>query len=210
MEEISSTVRQTADAAAQVSAQSAISTRMAARGGEAVHQVGLAMQAIESSSTQVREIVGVIEGIAFQTNILALNAAVEAARAGEQGRGFAVVAAEVRALATRSAVAAKEIRTLIAQSADQISRGTQQMTSAGNTIDEVVQSVTQVGELIQQINNTTQEQSLGISQVNEAVTQLDAVTQQNAALVEESAASASGLSDSAVTLARSVQVFRLH
>jgi aerotaxis receptor len=209
MEEISGTVKQTADTAALVSAQSARSTSVATQGSEAVHQVGLAMQAIETSSTQVREIVGVIEGIAFQTNILALNAAVEAARAGEQGRGFAVVAAEVRALATRSAVAAKEIRILIAQSADQISQGTQQMTSAGNTIHEVVNSVREVGELIKQISTAMQEQAQGIAQVNEAVTQLDTVTQQNAALVEESAAAANGLSDSAVTLARSVQVFNL-
>ena len=209
MEELSSTVRHTAETAARVSVESEKSTTVVARGGEAVHKVGIAMQAIDSSSVKVREIIGVIEGIAFQTNILALNAAVEAARAGEQGRGFAVVAAEVRALAQRSAVAAKEIRELIAQSADQISEGTQQMTRAGNTIDEVVRSVKEVGDLIRQISNATQEQAIGIAQVNEAVTQLDSVTQQNAALVEESAAASDGLSGSAVTLARAMQVFHL-
>jgi aerotaxis receptor len=210
MEEISSTVKHTAATASQVSVQSERSTAVATQGGAAVHKVGLAMKAIDASSVKVRDIIGVIEGIAFQTNILALNAAVEAARAGDQGRGFAVVASEVRALAQRSAVAAKEIRGLIAQSAEQISEGTQHMTSAGDTIDKVVQSVKEVGELIKQISNATHEQSMGITQVNEAVTQLDTVTQQNAALVEQSAASANGLSDSAVTLARSVQVFQMH
>jgi len=209
MEEISSTVKRSAETATLVSAQSAKSTDMATQGGDAVHQVSVAMQAIDSSSAKVRDIVGVIEGIAFQTNILALNAAVEAARAGEQGRGFAVVAAEVRALATRSAVAAKEIRILIAQSTDQISQGAHQMTHVGRTITEVVQSVKEVGELILQISNASHEQSLGITQVNEAVALLDTVTQQNAAMVEESAASAHGLSHSAETLSRSVQVFQL-
>ena len=209
MEELSSTVKQTADTAMQVAHKSQHSTEVVARGGQAVHKVGVAMQAIDDSSTKMRDIIGVIEGIAFQTNILALNAAVEAARAGEQGRGFAVVASEVRALAQRSAVAAKEIRDLIAKSAEQISEGTTQMTHAGKTIDEVVQSVKEVSVLIQQITSATKEQANGISQVNEAVTQLDSVTQQNAALVEESAASAEGLNASAVTLARSVQVFLL-
>ena len=209
MEELSSTVKQTADTATRVSAQSAKSNEIAVQGGEAVHQVSQAMQAIDASSGKMRDIIAVIEGIAFQTNILALNAAVEAARAGEQGRGFAVVATEVRALAQRSGVAAKEIRELIAQSSEQISAGYQQMTGAGRTIDDVVASVKEVGELIQQISNATKEQAVGIAQVNEAVTQLDTVTQQNAALVEESAASAEGLNTSAVTLARSVQVFKL-
>jgi len=209
MEELSSTVKQTASTAAQVARQSEASTTMVSRGGEAVHLVGEAMRAIDGSSAKVRDIIGVIEGIAFQTNILALNAAVEAARAGEQGRGFAVVAAEVRALAQRSGVAAKEIRDLIAQSTEQITEGTKQMKHAGQTIDEVVLSVRDVGELIRQITSATHEQSIGIAQVNEAVTQLDAVTQQNAALVEQSAASANGLSASAVTLARAVQVFHL-
>jgi aerotaxis receptor len=167
------------------------------------------MQAIDVSSSKVREIIGVIEGIAFQTNILALNAAVEAARAGEQGRGFAVVASEVRALAQRSAVAAKEIRELIAESANHISVGTLQMQTATKTIDRVVVTVREVGELIQLITSATKEQATGIAQVNEAVTQLDTVTQQNAALVEESAASSNELNGSAVTLARSVQVFQL-
>ena len=209
MEELSSTVKQTADTAFRVAEKSALSNEVATRGGAAVHQVGVVMQAIDASSTKVRDIIGVIEGIAFQTNILALNAAVEAARAGEQGRGFAVVASEVRALAQRSAVAAKEIRELIAQSAEQIAGGASQMTHAAQTIDEVVAAVQEVGELIQQITAATKEQALGISQVNEAVTQLDTVTQQNAALVEESAASADGLNGSAVTLARSVKVFQL-
>lgn len=209
MEELSSTVKQTADTASQVAQKSQHNTEVVARGGDAVHKVGIAMQAIDDSSTKVRDIIGVIEGIAFQTNILALNAAVEAARAGEQGRGFAVVAAEVRALAQRSAVAAKEIRELIAKSAEQISEGTTQMSNAGKTIEEVVRSVKEVSELIQSITSATKEQATGIAQVNEAVTQLDTVTQQNAALVEESAASAEGLNSSATTLSRSVQVFQM-
>ena len=209
MEELSSTVKQTADTAAQVATRSSASTEVVSRGGVAVHQVGVAMQAINESSSKVREIISVIEGIAFQTNILALNAAVDAARAGEQGRGFAVVASEVRALAQRSAVAAKEIRELIALSAEQIESGTAQMQTASSTIDEVVHSVREVSELIQLITNATKEQATGIAQVNEAVTQLDTVTQQNAALVEESAASSNSLNASAVTLARSVQVFNL-
>ncbi len=209
MEELSSTVRTTADTAAQVSQQSAQSTEVAARGSAAVHQVGMAMDAIQDSSAKVGDIIGVIESIAFQTNILALNAAVEAARAGEQGRGFAVVASEVRALAQRSGSAAKEIRGLISKSVQQVTRGTAQMKAAGATIDEVVVSVKAVGELVQQISTATKEQAVGITQVNEAVNHLDTVTQQNAALVEESAASAAGLNSSAVTLQRAVQVFHL-
>ncbi len=209
MEELSSTVRQTADTAARVSAQSDESTQTAARGGLAVQEVSRAMQNIDASSKKMQDIISVIEGIAFQTNILALNAAVEAARAGDQGRGFAVVASEVRALAQRSAVAAKEIRGLIAASAVEISQGNTQMAQAGCTIDEVVASVQVVGELIRQITRATQEQSLGISHVNDSVVQLDSVTQQNAALVEESAASAEHLSSSSATLTRSIQVFQL-
>jgi aerotaxis receptor len=209
MEELSSTVKQTADTAQQVAAQSALSNDVALRGGSAVHHVGQVMAAIDASSVQMREIIGVIEGIAFQTNILALNAAVEAARAGDQGRGFAVVASEVRALAQRSAVAAKEIRDLIARSAEQIGEGTEQMKNAGKTIDEVVASVRQVGDLIAQITNATKEQATGIAQVNDAVIQLETVTQQNAALVEESAAAAEGLNDSGVMLTRAAQVFQL-
>jgi aerotaxis receptor len=209
MEQLSSTVKQTADTASQVADKSAQSNEIVSEGGAAVHKVGEAMQAIDKSSSKVREIIGTIEGIAFQTNILALNAAVEAARAGEQGRGFAVVATEVRALAQRSAVAAKEIRELIAESASHISVGTREMQTASRTIDNVVVAVREVGELIQLITSATKEQATGIAQVNEAVTQLDTVTQQNAALVEESAASSNELNGSAITLARSVQVFQL-
>jgi aerotaxis receptor len=209
MEELSKTVFNTADTATQVAQQSSQSTLVAARGGEAVREVGQSMVAIEKSSQQVSEIIAVIESIAFQTNILALNAAVEAARAGEQGRGFAVVAAEVRTLAQRSATAAKEIRTLIGASVDQVSQGSAQMRSAGQTIEEVVASVEQVSQLIEQISSATRDQSQGISQVNQAVLQLDAVTQKNAALGEESAASADSLKQSTTTLARAVQVFRL-
>jgi aerotaxis receptor len=209
MEQLSGTVKQTADTAAKVFVRSERSSDVAVRGGEAMRQVTVTIEAIHASSTKVRDIIGVIEGIAFQTNILALNAAVEAARAGEHGRGFAVVASEVRALAQRSAVAAKEIRTLIAQSSDQIAAASDQMDSAGRTIDEVLQSVQEVSELIKMITNATQEQATGIAQVNEAVTQLDTTTQQNAALVEESAASAEGLNTSAASMARSVEVFQL-
>jgi len=209
MEQLSGTVKQTADTAAKVFTHSEKSSDVAIRGGEAMHQVTTTMEAIHASSSKVRDIIGVIEGIAFQTNILALNAAVEAARAGEHGRGFAVVASEVRALAQRSAVAAREIRTLIAQSSDQIAAASNQVGGAGRTIDEVLQSVREVSELIKQITNATQEQATGIAQVNEAVTQLDTTTQQNAALVEESAASAEGLNHSAMSMARSVAVFQL-
>ncbi len=209
MEQLSGTVKHTADTAIQVSAQGVQCTAVATQGGEAVHKVGAAMQAIDASSAQMREIIGVIEGIAFQTNILALNAAVEAARAGDQGRGFAVVASEVRALAQRSGAAAKEIRELIARSVDQIQEGSKQMSNAGQTIDAVVQSVKEVSTLIAAITSATKEQAIGIAQVNEAVTQLDTVTQQNAALVEQSAASADGLNASAVMLGRMAQVFRL-
>ena len=210
MEQLSSSVREAAQTSSQVSAQSAKSNDMATRGGEAVHRVGQAMQAIDTSSTKVRDIIGVIEGIAFQTNILALNAAVEAARAGEQGRGFAVVASEVRALAQRSAVAAKEIRALIAQSTEQIAEGSHQMTNASQTIDEVVEAVKEVGALIHKINSASHEQATGIAQVNETVNRLDTVTQQNAALVEESAAAAEELKSGAVALGRAVQVFHLN
>jgi aerotaxis receptor len=209
MKALAVAVQHTAETAGQVSAQSKLSTDVAQRGGVAVHQVEHAMQVIDQSASKMQEIIGVIEGIAFQTNILALNAAVEAARAGEQGRGFAVVASEVRALAQRSAVAAKEIRELIAHSARQIDAGAEQMKSAGQTIDKVVKSVKEVGSLIQEISNATQEQAIGIAQVNEAVNQLDKVTQQNANLVQESAASADGLNTSGVMLSRAAQVFRL-
>ena len=182
---------------------------MARNGGEAVAQVGAVVQAIAQSSGKMGQIIATIEGIAFQTNILALNAAVEAARAGEQGRGFAVVASEVRALAQRSATAAGEIRGLIGESSAHIERGAGQMQSAGKTIAQVVQSVAHVNTLMGQISVATLEQAQGISQVNEAVTDLDRVTQQNAALVEESAASARTMSDNAGVLGRTLDVFKL-
>lgn len=209
MEQLASTVLETSETAAKVSRESAQSSDIAKRGGQAVQEVGAAMQQMKLSSTKISEIVGVIEGIAFQTNLLALNAAVEAARAGEQGRGFAVVAGEVRALAQRSASSAKEISGLIGVTVNQIVSGAQQMGHAGTTIEGVVDAVERVSTLVQQISSATKEQSQGIAQVNEAVTQLDTVTQQNAALVEESAAAAQGLKESAVSLGRSVDVFRL-
>jgi len=209
MEQLASTVLQTAETAAKVSQESAQSSEVASRGGQAVQELGAAMQQMKHSSAKISEIVGVIEGIAFQTNLLALNAAVEAARAGEQGRGFAVVAGEVRALAQRSASSAKEISGLIDVTVNQIASGAQQMDHAGTTIRGVVDAVERVSALVQQISSATREQSQGIAQVNEAVTQLDTVTQQNAALVEESTAAAQGLKDGAESLGRSVDVFRL-
>ncbi|PIF29150.1 methyl-accepting chemotaxis sensory transducer with Pas/Pac sensor [Acidovorax sp. 56] len=210
MEELASTVRQTADTAAKVSQESAQSSQIAADGGHAVHELGEAMRQMQQSSAKINEIVGLIEGIAFQTNLLALNAAVEAARAGEQGRGFAVVAGEVRALAQRSAGAAKEISGLIHVTVNQIASGAQQMDHAGATIGGVVDAVQRVSTLVQQITAATKEQAIGIAQVNEAVTQLDTVTQQNAALVEESTASAQNLKSSAHALGLSVDVFKMN
>jgi len=210
MEEISSTVRQTADTSGKVSHESEQSLALAEKGGAAMREAAEAIGTIERSSAKMSEIIGVIEGIAFQTNILALNAAVEAARAGEQGRGFAVVASEVRALAQRSATAAKEIRELIGNSAQQVGDGARQVQGVGHTIEEVVASVSRVSTLVAQISAAAREQSTGLSQINEAVTQLDVTTQQNAALVEESAAAAQTLSQSARSLQRSVSVFRLN
>jgi aerotaxis receptor len=209
MEEISETVQNTAQTAAQVLRHSRQSTEIASSGGQAVQEVSVAMREIDQSANRMREIISVIEGIAFQTNILALNAAVEAARAGEQGRGFAVVASEVRALAQRSATAAKEIRELIAQSADQISKGSSKMQGANKTIEEAVKSVREMGTLVNEISNAAREQSAGITQVNEAMVHLDQLTQQNAAMAQESAASAEELQQSSVKLARSIGIFRL-
>ena len=209
MEELSSTVRQSAETTQQVQKESERSAELAQHGGQAVAQVSTVVQAIEHSSRKMGQIISTIEGIAFQTNILALNAAVEAARAGEQGRGFAVVASEVRALAQRSAAAAGEIKGLIGESSAHIERGAGQMQAAGQTIEQVVQSVAHVNTLMGQIGIATREQSIGISQVNEAVTDLDRVTQQNAALVEESAAAARAMSDNAGVLGRTLDVFKL-
>ncbi|KQM68346.1 PAS domain-containing methyl-accepting chemotaxis protein [Xylophilus sp. Leaf220] len=209
MEQLASTVRQTADTVAQVSVESAESSRIAGQGRAAVLQVGAAMQAIEQSAGQVADIIGTIEAIAFQTNILALNAAVEAARAGEQGRGFAVVASEVRALAQRSAGAAREIRTLIGASALQVTEGARQMRQAGQTIDSVVDAVGRVEALMQHIGTAAKEQAQGIAQVNGAITDLDGVTQHNAALVQQSSEAAGALAERAQELERAVQVFRV-
>lgn len=209
MEEIAGTVLQTADTAQQMDAQSLQSKAVVSRSGEAIQEVGMAMERIRQSSTRMREIIGVIESIAFQTNLLALNAAVEAARAGEQGRGFAVVAGEVRALAQRSATAAKEISGLINNTVEGISDGNARMLAAGKTIDGMVESVTQVNDLVHQISLATREQSQGIALVNEAIASLDAMTQQNAALVEQSTSSAESLHVRAQRLERSVSFFNL-
>ena len=210
MEELSGTVSQTAETAQRMAGESEQSTQVASRSGVAIQEVGAAMERIRGSSTRMREIIGVIESIAFQTNLLALNAAVEAARAGEQGRGFAVVAGEVRALAQRSAASAKEIGMLINSTVEGINDGNVRMAQAGDTIQGMVTAVDRVGSLVHQISIATREQSIGIGQVNEAVAQLDAVTQQNAALVEQSAASAASLGNRAQMLRRSVAVFRLN
>lgn len=209
MEEIAGTVLQTADTAQQMELQSNQSKAVVNRSGEAIQEVGVAMERIRQSSTRMREIIGVIESIAFQTNLLALNAAVEAARAGEQGRGFAVVAGEVRALAQRSATAAKEIGGLINNTVDGISDGNARMQAAGKTIEGMVDAVERVSDLVHQIGLATREQSQGIALVNEAVASLDAMTQQNAALVEQSTSSAESLHTNAQRLQRSVAFFNL-
>jgi methyl-accepting chemotaxis protein len=209
MEELTSTVGQSADAARQANQLAASASEVAVRGGQVVSQVVTTMEEINHSSKKISDIIGVIDGIAFQTNILALNAAVEAARAGEQGRGFAVVAAEVRSLAQRSAEAAKEIKGLIGTSVDKVDAGSRLVAEAGQTMSEIVGSVQRVTDIIGEITAASGEQRDGIAQVNTAVNQLDQMTQQNAALVEESAAAASSLRDQAMRLVQVVQVFQL-
>jgi len=209
MEQLNSTMRQSADAARQASQMAVSNAEVAARGGQVVGQVVATMNEINHSSKKINDIIGVIDGIAFQTNILALNAAVEAARAGEQGRGFAVVAAEVRNLAQRSAEAAKEIKGLIGTSVDKVEAGTRLVAEAGSTIGEVVANAQRVADIIGEITAASGEQSSGIGQVNIAVNQLDQMTQQNAALVEQSAAAADSLKDQAARLAQVIGVFRV-
>lgn len=209
MEEMTSNVKQNADNARQASRLAKSASDVARQGGAAVEKVVQTMDSIEASSRKVADITGVIESIAFQTNILALNAAVEAARAGEQGRGFAVVATEVRNLASRSADAARQIKTLIQASVERVEAGSTQVAEAGGTMARVVSSVQEVQTLIQEITHATTEQSNGISQVNVAVAELDRMTQQNASLVEESAAAAENLREQALSLADSVNRFKL-
>ena len=209
MEQLSSTVKNNADNARQANQLASSASTVAVQGGEVVSQVVSTMKGINDSSKKISDIISVIDGIAFQTNILALNAAVEAARAGEQGRGFAVVASEVRNLAQRSAAAAKEIKTLINNSVTQVDQGSSLVAQAGNTMTEVVSAIRRVTDIIGEVSAASSEQSQGVAQVGEAITQIDQVTQQNAALVEESAAAASSLQSQAEQLLQSVAVFKL-
>ncbi|MCO5110059.1 MAG: methyl-accepting chemotaxis protein [Burkholderiaceae bacterium] len=209
MEELSSTVRQNADNARQANQLAVSASSVAQQGGEVVAQVVETMKGINTSSQKIADIIGVIDGIAFQTNILALNAAVEAARAGEQGRGFAVVASEVRSLAGRSAEAAKEIKNLISASVERVEQGNAQVDKAGATMTEVVAAIRRVTDIMGEISAASSEQSTGVAQVGEAVTQMDQATQQNAALVEQMAAAASSLNGQAGELVESVAVFKL-
>ncbi len=209
MEQLTGTVKHSADSAHQANQLAASAANVAARGGSVVSQVVTTMNEINTSSKKISDIIGVIDGIAFQTNILALNAAVEAARAGEQGRGFAVVAAEVRSLAQRSAQAAKEIKGLIGASVERVEAGSRLVADAGATMSEIVGSVQRVSDIIGEITTASAEQSTGIGQVNSSVSELDQMTQQNAALVEESAAAAESLKEQATRLAQVVSVFKL-
>jgi methyl-accepting chemotaxis protein len=209
MEQLTGTVKQSADSARQANQLASSAAEVAARGGSVVAQVVTTMDEINASSKKISDIIGVIDGIAFQTNILALNAAVEAARAGEQGRGFAVVASEVRSLAQRSAQAAKEIKALIGASVEKVEGGSRLVADAGATMSEIVGSVQRVSDIIGEITAASSEQSEGIGQINSSVNQLDQMTQQNAALVEQSAAAAESLKEQAKRLAQVVSVFKL-
>jgi methyl-accepting chemotaxis protein len=209
MEELTSTVKQNADNARQANTLAATASGVAERGGAVIEQVVDTMGQIHTASGRITDIIGVIDGIAFQTNILALNAAVEAARAGEQGRGFAVVAGEVRNLAHRSAAAAKEIKSLIDDSSGKVEAGSALVREAGSTMHEIVDSVRRVTDILGEITSASQEQSAGIEQINQAITQMDDVTQQNAALVEQAAAASQAMRDQAERLAAAVAVFRL-
>ena len=209
MEELTATVQTNAETARAATQLAGSAAAAAEHGGHVVSQVVATMQGITTSSRKIADIIGVIDGIAFQTNILALNAAVEAARAGEQGRGFAVVATEVRTLAQRSATAAKEIKSLIGESVERVEAGSQQVDQAGQAMDEIVAQVRRVNDLIHEISSATNEQTQGINQIGDAVNQLDQVTQQNAALVEESAAAAESLKVQAANLVDAVSVFKL-
>ncbi|MFM9923532.1 methyl-accepting chemotaxis protein [Variovorax sp. H27-G14] len=209
IEELTSTVKQNADNARQANQLATSASEVAVRGGSVVFQVVETMGSINASSKKIVDIISVIDGIAFQTNILALNAAVEAARAGDQGRGFAVVASEVRSLAQRSAAAAKEIKTLIGDSVEKVEEGSRQVADAGRTMDEIVGSVKRVTDIMGEISAASQEQTSGIEQINQAITQMDQATQQNAALVEEASAAAQSLQEQAGSLSEIVGQFKL-
>jgi methyl-accepting chemotaxis protein len=208
MEELGTTVRNNADNAKQANQLAQNASAVAIKGGDVVGKVVTTMQDINASSRKIGDIISVIDGIAFQTNILALNAAVEAARAGEQGRGFAVVASEVRSLAQRSAEAAKEIKTLIGHSVEQVTLGTGLVDEAGQTMEEIVASIRRVTDIVAEISSASVEQSSGVQQVGDAVSHMDRTTQQNAALVEESAAAADSLKGQAEHLVKAVAVFK--
>jgi len=209
MEELGSTVKKNADNAAQANQLAQNASAVALKGGEVVGQVVHTMKDINDSSRKIADIISVIDGIAFQTNILALNAAVEAARAGEQGRGFAVVASEVRSLAGRSAEAAKEIKQLIESSVARVAQGTVLVDQAGHTMTEVVSAIRQVTDIMGEISSSSSEQATGVSQVVEAVAQMDQTTQKNAALVEEIAAAADSLRSQAQHLVQTVSSFKI-
>jgi methyl-accepting chemotaxis protein-1 (serine sensor receptor) len=209
MEELTSTVKQNADNARQANSMAVTASDVASKGGAVIGQVVETMGQINNSATKIVDIIGVIDGIAFQTNILALNAAVEAARAGEQGRGFAVVASEVRNLAQRSAAAAKEIKGLIGDSVERVEAGSKLVNEAGETMHEIVESVRRVTDIMGEITAASQEQTAGIDQINQAITQMDQVTQQNAALVEEASAASEAMQEQAAKLALVVSVFKL-
>jgi len=210
MEELTSTVQHNAENARQANQLAQTASEIAVKGGAVVAQVVDTMGSINASAMKIVDIVSVIDGIAFQTNILALNAAVEAARAGEQGRGFAVVAAEVRNLAQRSAGAAKEIKTLIGDSVEKVGIGSKLVDQAGSTMNEVVASIRRVTDIVSEISAASDEQSAGIQQVNQAIVEMDNVTQKNAALVEEAAAAAASMQDEAANLTEVVGIFKIN